>query len=82
MRRPVLIEGVKPADVEAIAVAAGFAMPDAIGMLTAVARQKGGLRNVENVLRLAGLFSRDGRPDLTHLKAAILDMKLAPKGGK
>ena len=80
--RPVVIESVTTADVQAIASGTGFAMPDAISMLTAVARQKGGLRNVENVLRLARLFAGNGRPELAHLKAAILDMKLAPKGGK
>lgn len=81
MRRPVILDGVKAADVEAIARAHGLAEPDALRALTAVARQRGGLRNVENVLRLAGLFAGGDAPGLSHLKAAILDMKLAPKGG-
>lgn len=81
MRRPVIIDGVAAKDVEALATGTGLEGPEAIKALTAVAGQRGGLRNVENVIRLAGLFAGSEAPGLSHLKAAILDMRLAPKGG-
>ncbi|PCJ05272.1 MAG: hypothetical protein COB16_16445 [Rhodobacteraceae bacterium] len=48
----------------------------------AIARLKGGLRNVANVTRLAQLFAGTANPTPAHLKAAIQDMKLAPRGTK
>ncbi|WP_161785460.1 TniB family NTP-binding protein [Palleronia rufa] len=80
MRRPVVIEGVRPKDVEALASGTGRDSPEAVKALAAVARKRGGLRNVENIIRRAGLFAGRDVPNLSHLKAAILDMKLAPKG--
>ncbi|WP_165971813.1 AAA family ATPase [Meridianimarinicoccus aquatilis] len=82
MRRPVYIPRVTPGDVQAMAVAEGFTDPAAARVLEVIAALRGGLRNVENVARLAQLFAGDGKPDLSHLKAAIVDMKLAPKGSK
>ncbi len=81
MRRPVVIDGVTAGDVDAVVSGTGFDSPDAIRALRAVSRLRGGLRNVENVIRLAAIFSGNVAPGLSHLKAAILDMKLAPKGG-
>jgi len=68
--------------VHAIAKAEGFADPAALRALEGVAGLRGGLRNVENVVRVAQMFAGGDVPDLSHLKAAISDMKLAPKGGK
>ncbi len=81
MRRPIVIEGVNPKDVEAMAEGTGFDTRDAVKVLSAVSRLRGGLRNVENVIRLAEMFAGDGPAQTTHLKAAITDLKLAPKGG-
>jgi hypothetical protein len=44
MRRPVIIQEVNRSDVTALAQDTGFDSPDAISVLVAVARQKGGLR--------------------------------------
>lgn len=79
MRRPVKILTASKADVVAVAEGGGFESPDAIKVLCAIAKLKGGLRNVENVIRMAQLFAGSQPPDLSHLKAAILDMKLAPR---
>ena len=81
MRRPGVIEGVNPKDVVALTAGTGFEGREAVNALVAVSGLKGGLRNVENVIRLASLFAGHDTPQLPHLKAAILDMKLAPKGG-
>lgn len=82
MRRPIRITSASQADVEAVAAGTGFDSPEAIKVLCAVARLRGGLRNVENVLKLAQLFAGHERPGSAHLKAAILDLKLEPKGVK
>lgn len=80
MMRPVVITEVSRADVAAVVEGTPFAIPAAIDALHAIARMKGGLRNVENVTRIAWLFAGNGSPSLDHLKSAIIDMKLAPKG--
>ena len=82
MRRPVVVRRAGASDVQAIAQAEGFADPAALRALEGVAGLQGGLRNVENVMRVAQLFAGDQAPDLSHLKWAIKDMKLTPKGSK
>jgi DNA transposition AAA+ family ATPase len=81
MIRPVVVKTVTRADVAAMVEGTALATTKAIDALHAVARMKGGLRNVENVTRITGLFAGGDRPTVDHLKAAIIDMKLAPKGG-
>lgn len=84
MLRPVIVTGVSKGDVEAFVADSAFAGSSAaVDALHAVARVRGGnLGNVENVLRLAELFAGASTPTLDHLRAAILDMKLEPKGGR
>ena len=79
MRRPVVIDRVNPADVAAMVDGTGFEGRDALAALEAVAKQRGGLRNVENVVRVAHLFAGGDAPQLVHLRAAITDMKLEVK---
>ncbi len=81
MLRPVIVKEACRADVAAIVEGTAFANGKAIDALHHVARMKGGLRNVGNVTRIALLFAGSDHPTLAHLKAAIIDMKLAPKGG-
>ncbi|WP_216665214.1 AAA family ATPase [Pseudoruegeria sp. HB172150] len=78
MIRPVVIRHASRADVACMAEGTAFGTEQAIDLLYAIARLKGGLRNVENVTRLALLFAGHDQPGLEHLKAAIRDMKLAP----
>lgn len=80
MMRPVVIKQTSRADVAAVVEGTPFAAPAAIDALHAIARMKGGLRNVENVTRIAQLFAGQDIPTPAHLKAAIIDMKLSPKG--
>lgn len=80
MMRPVVIKQASRADVVAVVEGTPFAAPAAINALYAIARLKGGLRNVENVTRIAQLFAGRDMPTLAHLKAAVIDMKLSPKG--
>lgn len=84
MLRPVIVTRVSKADVEAFVAESAFAGSfAAVDALHAVAGVRGGnLGNVENVLRLAELFAGGNSPTVDHLRAAILDMKLAPKGGR
>ena len=79
--RPVVIKQTSRKDVAAVVEGTAFDTPATIDALHAIARLKGGLRNVENVTRLAQLFVGNASPTPDHLKAAIIDMKLAPKGG-
>ncbi|QEW19261.1 hypothetical protein LA6_001444 [Marinibacterium anthonyi] len=82
MMRPVVIRHSSRADVAALVEGTPFANPAAIDALHAIARLKGGLRNVVNVTQIAVLFAGEDAPTLEHLKAAIIDMKLAPRGMK
>lgn len=76
MLRPLTIRAASRADVMAIASDAGVDHQAALDALFGVARLKGGLRNVDNVLKLAGLFSADGAIGPGEIRAAIIDMKL------
>jgi len=82
MMRPVVIERASREDVAALVEGTAFHTAKAIDALHAVARLHGGLRNVENVARIAQLFAGSEPPGPEHLKAAIHDMKLTPKGGR
>ena len=74
MLRPVIIKEVSRADVAAVVEGTAFACERAIDALHAVARLKGGLRNVANVTRIAQLFAGAGNPTPAYLKAAILNV--------
>ena len=80
MRRPVIIKAVSKVDVAAMASCFGLDSTETITALYHVARHRGGLRNVENVLRMAVLFAGGGKPDGGHLLSAIMDLNLEPKG--
>ncbi|MBZ0129483.1 MAG: AAA family ATPase [Rhodobacteraceae bacterium] len=82
MRRPVIINVASKADVLAVAEGSGLNSADEIAALCAIARLSGGLRNVENVVHNARLFAGGSALNAGHLKAAILDLKLTPKGSK
>lgn len=76
MRRPVVIEQVSEGDVRAVADGSGFEAQECVRALHSISKLTGGLRNVENVLRIALAFAGNDRPNAAHLKAAIIDMKL------
>lgn len=80
LMRPVVIRQVSRADVAAIVAGTPFDAAAMIDALHGVAQLKGGLRNVQNVTRLALLFAGTAAPQLEHLRAAIIDMKLSSKG--
>lgn len=82
MRRPVVIKSVSRVDVATLVEGTAFTGSEVVTELLSVAQRKGGLRNVENVLRLAILFAGQDHPNLSHLKAAIIDMRLDHKGVK
>ena len=82
LMRPVVIRQVSRADVAAVVHGTAFADARSIDALHAIARMRGGLRNVENVTRIAALFAGDKAPGHEHLKAAIIDMKLDGKRGQ
>jgi DNA transposition AAA+ family ATPase len=82
MRRPVVIGGASRADVAAIAASFGLVTAPEINLLAAVAGLPGGLRNVDNVIRMAAIFAGRNKVGAAHLKAAVGDLKLQPKGGK
>ncbi len=76
MRRPIVIQQVTESDVRTVASGTGFESRECIRALHAISRLSGGLRNVENVLRIAVGFAGSEAPNAMHLKAAITDMKL------
>lgn len=82
MRRPLMIKAAARADVAAMAAGESVEGDAEVNLLTAVAGLIGGLRNVENVLRMAAIFAGKGPLTAAHLKAAIQDLKLQPKPGK
>jgi DNA transposition AAA+ family ATPase len=81
MLRPIIIKQASRKDVEIMVDNTAFATKQMVDALHTVARLKGGLRNVKHVTERAQLFA--GVENLTgdHLRAAIIDMKLSPKGG-
>lgn len=82
MRRPVLIHAAAAGDVAALAADHGFSEKVGIDLLAAVAKLTGGLRNVDNVLRMAAIFAGKEKLTAAHLKAAIQDLKMQTLGGK
>lgn len=82
IRSRTIIPRATRADVAAVARAYGFDDPLAVQALEAVAGQAGGMRNVQNVMEFANRFAGNERAGLSHMKAAISHMKLAPKGSK
>ena len=82
MRRPVVVKRCAKGDVAAVAGKAGVTDPAAIDVLAAVARRDGALRTVDNVLRVARLFAGEAPVQGAHVKAAVADLGLAPKGGR
>lgn len=82
MRRPVLIHAAAAGDVAALAADQGFTDKVGVDLLGAIAKLSGGLRNVDNVLRMAAIFAGKDRIAAGHVQAAIKDLKLKPTGGK
>jgi hypothetical protein len=80
--RPVVIEGACRGDIEALLEGGPFDRNDlAIDTLLLAARTRdGNLGNVANALRHAKLLAGADAMTLAHLKAAVVDLKLAPKG--
>ena len=82
MRRPLTLKGVAKGDVALFADRWGVTDRAAVAALEAVARGRGGLRNVVNVLSAAADFAGGEAPDADSVRAAILAEGLAPKGGR
>lgn len=82
MRRPVVIKAASREDVTALAANEGLDGKAEIDLLAAVSKLSGGLRNVENVIRMANIFAGRERANVNHLKAAIQDLKLHQSGTK
>lgn len=80
VRRPVVLKSAAKADVAAFAKVEGVVGQTEIALLAAVASLPGGLRNVENTLRMAAIFAGGKAITAQHIKAAIVDLKLQPKG--
>lgn len=79
--RPVALKRNSRADVASLVEGSAYATDAAITLLHAVAPiHDGGLRNVEAAVRHAGLFAGSERPTIEHLRWAIRDLKLEPKG--
>lgn len=76
VRRPVIIKKASESDVRSVVEGTGFEAPECVRSLHAIANLTGGLRNVENVIRIARAFAGNDVPTAGHLKAAIIDMKL------
>ncbi|MDZ4392963.1 AAA family ATPase [Cypionkella sp.] len=82
MRRPVVVKSVSRADVSALAQQEGLSGRVEVDLLAAIAKLPGGLRNVENVIRMASIFAGREKVSGTHLKAAVDDLKLHQSGTK
>jgi len=82
VRRPCVIKGASSTDVAALASADDIEGQAEVALLMAVAALPGGLRNVDNVIRMAAIFAGRDRITGLHLKGAILDLKLQPRGGR
>ncbi len=82
LRRPLTLKGVGKGDVARFAASWGVEDEAAIAALAAVARGRGGLRNVVNVLSTAADFSGGDAPTAESIRAAIHAEGLGPKGGK
>ena len=82
VRQPVFIKATSQSDIAAIAASEGLFEAAELNLLSSIAALPGGLRNVDNVLRMAALFAGKDRITAGHLKAAIQDLKLQPLGRK
>ncbi len=82
IRRKTILKGATPADVQAFAASEGLCGRIELDLLIAVSKLRGGLRNVENVIRMAAIFAGRDTINAQHLKAAIQDLKLHNMGGK
>ena len=80
MRRRVVIKEVSERDVTAFVASRGFSEPRIVKALYEVARRGGGLGDVENVLSHAPLLAGGDEITAAHIQAAIIDLKLGPKG--
>jgi len=79
MRRPLILKGAAKADVAALAEGWGVSDGPSLSALAAVAKKRGGLRNVVNVLSTATDLG-GGRATPASIKAAIDMEGLGPKG--
>lgn len=68
-------------DGAAIAASYGIADGPEVRVLSAIARKGGSLRNVTAVLDMARIFAGDDPLTGKHVRAAMMDLKLDPKGG-
>lgn len=82
MLRERTIKHANKADVVALVAQTPFANPQAIEVLTTVAKLTGGLRNVNTAVQYATMLAADKQPTNGHLKAAIEDLALASRGGR
>ena len=82
MKRPRLIHTASVGDVAKLAADHGFTDKVGADLLTTISKINGGLRNVDNVLRMAAIFAGKEKLTAAHLKAAIQDLKMQTLGGK
>ena len=82
LQRVVVISEIGRAEVAAMSEGTAFANDRCTDALHALARLPGGLRNVVNAMRRAELFAEGEHATPEHLRAAIEDLQLAPKGGR
>lgn len=75
------IKSASRADVAAFLSATDLDTPEVVEVLHHVARRPGGLRNVEQVIWDARIFAGEGALTPAHVRAAIIDLGLEPKGG-
>lgn len=82
MRRPIISDRPTTGDVAALAASYGVRGALETQALAAVARKPGALRNVAGVLDMARIFAGGATPTGEYIRAAIIDLKLDPKGGR
>ncbi|MGG7567738.1 AAA family ATPase [Rhodovulum sp. DZ06] len=81
MRRPLTLKSVGAGDAALLAARWGVTDAKALAALDAVARGRGSLRTVVNVLAAAADFAGGAAPDGAAIRAAILAEGLTMKGG-
>lgn len=79
--RPVVIDKATEEDVAALAASYGILDGLEVRVLGAIARKGGALRNVTAVLDMARIFAGDEALTGEHVRIAMMDLKLDPKGG-
>ncbi|KGJ20716.1 AAA family ATPase [Paracoccus sanguinis] len=82
MRRRVIIKAVSREDVAIVAAKHGFTDAASVDLLAVVARHGGGLGDVDNTLSHAQLLAGGHKIAAAHVRAALEDLNLMPKGGR